>query len=63
VALTIELQLLQIDPGPERKEFSGQVAGWSFRDRKPWQAGNDLFSFLSLHDKDPTENSVSDQRV
>ena len=26
---------------PERKEFSGQVAGWSFRGLKPWQAGAD----------------------
>jgi hypothetical protein len=26
---------------PARKEFSGQVAGWSFRGLKPWQAGAD----------------------
>ena len=28
-------------PWPARKEFSGQVAGWSFRGLKPWQAGAD----------------------
>ena len=41
VALAMgEVQSLQIDPGP-RREFSGQVAGWSFRGLKSWQAGAD----------------------
>jgi hypothetical protein len=39
--LVARLPSLQIDPGPPRKEFSGQVAGWSFRGLKPWQASAD----------------------
>ena len=37
----LPVQSLQIDPRPARKEFSGQVAGWSFQGLKPWQAGAD----------------------
>ena len=57
-----EIQLVVITSS-QSVAFANQIAEYgAFMARKSrWQ--DDLFSFLSLHDKDPAENSVSDQRV
>ena len=57
-----EIQLVVITSSPS-VAFANQVAEYgAFVARKSnWQ--DDLFSFLSGPDKDPTENSLSDQRV
>jgi CheY-like chemotaxis protein len=56
-----EIQLVVITSS-QSAAFANQIAEYgAFLARKSrWQ--DDLFSFLSRHDKDPTENSVSDQR-
>ena len=57
-----EIQLVVITSS-QSAAFANQIAEYgAFLARKSrWQ--DDLFSFLSGDDKDPTENSVSDQRV
>ena len=57
-----EIQLVVITSS-QSVAFANQTAKYgAFMARKSrWQ--EDLFSFLSRQDKDPTENSVSDQRV
>ena len=57
-----EIQLVVITSS-QSVAFANQIAEYgAFVARKSnWQ--DDLFSFLSRHDKDPTKNSLSDQRV
>jgi DNA-binding NtrC family response regulator len=57
-----EIQLVVITSS-QSVAFASQIAEFgAFLARKSrWQ--DDLFNFLSGHDKDPTENSVTDQRV
>jgi DNA-binding response OmpR family regulator len=57
-----EIQLVVI-ASSQSVALANQVAEYgAFVARKSnWQ--DDLFSFLSRHDKDPTKNSLSDQRV
>jgi DNA-binding NtrC family response regulator len=57
-----EIQLVVITSS-QSVAFANQIAecGAFLARKSKWQ--DDLFSFLSANDEDPTENSLSDQRV